>query len=80
MTRDQHRAFMISALEKFLRLLREMFLSPRAINAVGREGEQSKDDASGETPSPAKKKLPPCDCADIAKAILTFGILHYDEG
>ena len=80
MTRDQHRAFVISAVEKFLGLRREMFLSPRAINAVSREREQSEHSASNKTPSPAEKKLAPGDCADIAEAIVISGILHCDEG
>ena len=78
--RDQHRAFVISAVEKFLGLLREMFLSPRAINAISREREQSEHNASNETPSPAEKKLAPGDSADIAEAIVISGILHCDEG
>ena len=79
MTRDQHRAFVISAVEKFLGLLREMFLSPRAINAISREREQSEHNASSEAPSPAEKKLAPGDSADIAEAIVTFGTLHCDK-
>ena len=80
MTRDQHRAFMISALEEFLCLLREMLLAPRAIPAIAGEREQSEDKARSQTPPPAKEELAPRDRANTAKAIVTFGTLHCDEG
>ncbi|MEY2498337.1 MAG: hypothetical protein QOD12_1893 [Verrucomicrobiota bacterium] len=70
---------MISALEEFPRLLREMFLSPRAVDAIGPKRQQDEHGAGSETPAPPKKEFTPRDRADVAKAIFTFGILHCDE-
>src|SRR5256885_16061083 len=79
MPRDRTGALIFALRKKILGLLREMVFPPRTVAAISAEAQGRGEHANSEAARPPPEKIAPLQGADIAEAILIFGILHCVE-